>query len=227
VVLCVDQKRQIQALDRSQPIVPMLAGTPARATHDDKRNGTSSLFAALDTASGKVIGSLHSRHRAIEFKKFLQTIDRDVPAELDVHLILDNSSTHKTPQIKRWLAAHPRFVLHFTPTGTSWVNLVEQTNHWVNTRDPIEGPEPVEPHVLLAGHSAERLARVLHRDVAHDGDLLGGQRRARPAQHLLDAVRRVAAVAAGDEVGGDDVVDRERLEPGTAMRTPSAVRTIS
>ena len=126
VVLCVDEKSQIQALDRSQPILPMLPGTPARATHDYKRNGTSSLFAALDTASGKVIGSLHSRHRAIEFKKFLQTIDREVPAELDVHLILDNYSTHKTPQIKRWLAAHPRFVVHFTPTGASWMNLVER-----------------------------------------------------------------------------------------------------
>jgi transposase len=126
VVLCVDEKSQIQALDRSAPSLPMLPGTPERATHDYKRNGTSSLFAALDTASGKVIGSLHSRHRAIEFKKFLQTIDRDVPDELDVHLILDNYATHKTPAVKRWLAAHPRFVLHFTPTGSSWLNLVER-----------------------------------------------------------------------------------------------------
>jgi hypothetical protein len=111
LVLCVDEESQIQALDRSAPTLPMLPGTPARATHDYKRNGTSSLFAALDTASGKVIGSLHSRHRAIEFKKFLQTIDREVPDELEVHLILDNYSTHKTPMIKRWVAAHPRFHL--------------------------------------------------------------------------------------------------------------------
>jgi transposase len=126
VVLCVDEKSQIQALDRSAPILPMLPGTPERATHDYRRAGTSSLYAALDIATGKVIGSLHSRHRAIEFRKFLQTLDRQVPAELDVHLVLDNSSTHKTPAIQRWLAAHPRFVVHFTPTSSSWLNLVER-----------------------------------------------------------------------------------------------------
>lgn len=126
MVLCVDEKSQIQALDRSAPTLPMLPGTPARATHDYKRNGTSSLFAALDTANGKVIRSLHDRHRAIEFKKFLVKIDKNVPAELDVHLILDNYATHKTPAVKRWLTAHPRFHLHFTPTGASWINLVER-----------------------------------------------------------------------------------------------------
>jgi transposase len=126
VVLCVDEKSQIQALDRSAPILPLLPGTPARMTHDYKRHGTSSLFAALNATTGQVIRSLHSRHRAIEFKKFLVKIDQEVPAELDVHVILDNYSTHKTPQIKRWLAAHPRFVLHFTPTGASWINLVER-----------------------------------------------------------------------------------------------------
>jgi transposase len=126
VVLCVDEKSQIQALDRTAPILPMLPGTPERATHDYKRAGTSSLYAALDLSTGKVIGALHSRHRAIEFKRFLQTIDREVPAELDVHLVLDNSSTHKTPAIRRWLLAHPRFQLHFTPTSSSWLNLVER-----------------------------------------------------------------------------------------------------
>jgi transposase len=126
MVLCVDEKSQIQALDRSQPILPIMPGVPERATHDYKRHGTSSLFAALNVASGKVIGSLHARHRAIEFKKFLQKIDEEVPDELDVHLILDNYSTHKTPAIKRWLTAHPRFHLHFTPTGSSWLNLVER-----------------------------------------------------------------------------------------------------
>jgi transposase len=126
VVLCVDEKSQIQALDRSAPILPMLPGVPERATHDYKRAGTSSLYAALNITSGQVIGALHARHRAIEFKRFLATIDREVPAELDVHVVLDNSSTHKTPAIKRWLAAHPRFVLHFTPTSASWLNLVER-----------------------------------------------------------------------------------------------------
>jgi transposase len=126
VVLCVDEKSQIQALDRTAPILPLLPGVPQRATHDYKRAGTSSLYAALDITTGKVIGRLHARHRAIEFKQFLATIDRAVPGELDVHVILDNSSTHKTPAIRTWLAAHPRFVLHFTPTSSSWLNLVER-----------------------------------------------------------------------------------------------------
>ena len=126
VVLCVDEKSQIQALDRTAPILPMLPGTPERATHDYRRAGTSSLYAALDLTTGKVIGRLHSRHRAIEFKQFLQTLDREVPATLDVHLVLDNSSTHKTPAIRNWLLAHPRFVVHFTPTSSSWLNLVER-----------------------------------------------------------------------------------------------------
>ena len=115
VVLCVDEKSQIQVLNRTAPILPMLPGTPQRATHDYRRAGTSSLYAALDITTGQVIGSLHARHRAIEFKKFLNTLDREVPPELDIHVILDNSSTHKTPAIQKWLTAHPRFVLHFTP----------------------------------------------------------------------------------------------------------------
>jgi transposase len=126
VVLCVDEKSQIQALDRTAPILPLLPGVPERATHDSKRSGTSSLYAALDITSGQVIGRLHSRHRAIEFKQFLATLDREVPAELDVHVVLDNSSTHKTPAIQKWLLAHPRFALHFTPTSSSWLNLVER-----------------------------------------------------------------------------------------------------
>src|SRR4051794_13305627 len=126
VVLCVDEKSQIQALDRTAPILPLLPGTPERATHDYQRHGTSSLYAALDITTGKVIGSLHSRHRAIEFKKFLTTIDKEVPDDLAVHLVLDNASTHKTPAIQKWLLAHPRFVVHFTPTSSSWLNLVER-----------------------------------------------------------------------------------------------------
>ena len=145
MVLCVDEKPQIQALDRSAPTLPMLPGTPARATHDYKRHGTSSLFAALDTANGKVIRSLHDRHRAIEFKKFLVKIDESVPDGLEVHLILDNYATHKTPAIKRWLARHPRFHLHFTPTGASWINLVER---W------------------LAELTSRKLRRGTHRSVA-------------------------------------------------------------
>jgi transposase len=126
VVLCVDEKSQIQALDRTAPLLPMLPGVPERATHDYTRHGTSSLYAALDIGTGHVIGRLHSRHRAAEFKKFLNTLQDQVPDGLDVHLVLDNSSTHKTPQIKRWLLAHPRFRLHFTPTSSSWMNLVER-----------------------------------------------------------------------------------------------------
>ena len=142
VVLCVDEKCQIQALDRTRPILPMLPGTPQRATHDYKRHGTSSLYAALDLATGKVIGSLHERHRAIEFHKFLQTIDREVPAHLTVHLVLDNSSTHKTPKIERWLATHPRFVLHFTPTSSSWINLVERWFGELTTKLLRRGAHP-------------------------------------------------------------------------------------
>jgi transposase len=126
VVLCVDEKSQIQALDRTAPVLPMMPGAPARATHDYVRSGTSSLYAALNVATGEVISSLHSPHRAIEFKKFLARIDAQVPPHLDVHVVLDNASTHKTPAIKRWLTAHPRFVLHFTPTSSSWLNLVER-----------------------------------------------------------------------------------------------------
>jgi len=136
VVLCVDEKTQIQALNRTAPVLPMLPGTPARATHDYVRNGTTNLYAALDVASGNVIASLTQRHRAEEFRRFLAKIDKAVPAELSVHVIVDNQSTHKTPMIKQWLVRHPRFVLHFTPTYSSWLNLVERwfaelTNRWL------------------------------------------------------------------------------------------------
>src|SRR5256712_13304190 len=126
LVLCVDEKAQIQALDRTQPLLPMRPGRVERRTHDYTRHGTTSLFAALNTKSGKVIGEFHQRQPAPELRKLLTTIDSPVPARLVVHLILDNSSTHKTPAIHRWLARHPRFHLHFTPTGASWINLVER-----------------------------------------------------------------------------------------------------
>jgi transposase len=126
VVLCVDEKSQVQALDRSQPVLPMMPGMPERRTHDYARNGITSLFAAFNIADATVISQLHRQHRAIEFKKFLTAIDKAVPAELDVHLICDNYGTHKTPTIRAWLAGHPRFHLHFTPTGSSWLNQVER-----------------------------------------------------------------------------------------------------
>lgn len=126
VALCVDEKSQIQALNRTQPALPTMPDTPERDTHDYVRAGVTSLFAPLDTVTGQVITSLHRRHRAIEFKKFLAKIDRVVPADLQVHLVLDNYSTHKTPAIQRWLVRHPRFHLHFIPTSSSWLNLVER-----------------------------------------------------------------------------------------------------
>jgi transposase len=126
LVLCVDEKSQIQALDRTQPLLPMRPGQVARRTPDYVRHGTTSLFAALDVASGEVIGECHRRHRAVEFRTFLDTIEANVPPALEVHLILDNYGTHKTAAIKRWLAKRPRFHVHFTPTSASWINLVER-----------------------------------------------------------------------------------------------------
>ncbi|MFF6853770.1 MULTISPECIES: IS630 family transposase [Streptomyces] len=126
VVLSVDEKSQIQALDRSQPVLPIMPGMPERRTHDYVRNGLTTLFAAFDVATGEVISSLHRRHRAAEFKKFLVKIDKEVPAHLQIHLICDNYGTHKTPAIRTWLSKHPRFHMHFTPTGSSWINQVER-----------------------------------------------------------------------------------------------------
>lgn len=126
VVLCVDEKSQVQALQRSQPAFPMMPGMPERRTHDYVRHGTTTLFAAMNVADGTVITSLHRRHRAVEFKKFLTKIDDQVPAELEIHLICDNYGTHKHPIIKTWLEGHPRVHLHFTPTYSSWLNLVER-----------------------------------------------------------------------------------------------------
>src|SRR5271167_1024058 len=126
LVLCVDEKSQIQALDRTQPLLPMRPGQLERRTHDYARHGTTSLLAALDVKTGKVIGECHRRHRSAEFRKFLDTIEQAVPRSLDVHLILDNYGTHKTALIHRWLARHPRFHVHFTPTSASWLNLVER-----------------------------------------------------------------------------------------------------
>jgi transposase len=126
VVLCVDEKSQVQALDRSAPVLPMMPGMPEKRTHDYVRNGITSLFAALDMASGTVIGAFHRRHRSTEYRKFLIKIDKNVPAELDVHIICDNYATHKTDAIQKWLVAHPRFHVHFIPTSSSWLNMIER-----------------------------------------------------------------------------------------------------
>lgn len=136
VVLCVDEKAQIQALDRSAPVLPLMPGVPQRASHDYIRHGTTNLYAALDVSSGKVLAEMTPRHRAEEFRRFLNLIDKSVPAHLEVHVVCDNSSTHKTPSIQRWLVRHPRFTLHFTPTYSSWLNLVERwfaelTTKWI------------------------------------------------------------------------------------------------
>jgi transposase len=126
VVLCVDEKSQVQALARSQPAFPMMPGMPEKRSHDYVRHGVTSLLAAFDTADGSVISSLHRRHRTVEFKKFLAKIDKQVPSHLDVHLIADNYGTHKAPAITTWLASHPRFQVHYTPTYSSWINQVER-----------------------------------------------------------------------------------------------------
>jgi len=126
LVLCVDEKSQIQALDRTAPLLPMRPGQIERRTHDYARHGTTSLFAALDTRSGELIGQTQRRHRSVEFRSFLDTLEKNVPTEFDVHLILDNYGTHKTQLIRDWLAKRPRFHLHFTPTSASWLNLVER-----------------------------------------------------------------------------------------------------
>jgi transposase len=163
LVLCVDEKTQIQALDRSQPLLPMRPGQAERRSHDYVRHGTTSLFAALDVKSGRVLGDMHARHRSIEFRKFLDRIDANVPAGLDLHLILDNYGTHKTPLIQRWLLRHPRFHLHFTPTAASWLNLVER---WFATltekqirrgihRSTRELEETIRRYIQATNHSAK------------------------------------------------------------------------
>jgi transposase len=126
IVLCVDEKSQIQALDRTQPLLPLAPGIPERRTHDYARHGTTTLFAALDIATGEVIGQTHRRHRGAEFLQFLRTIEANVPPKLDIHLVMDNYGTHKTPTIKAWFARNPRFHVHFTPTSASWLNQVER-----------------------------------------------------------------------------------------------------
>jgi len=125
-VLCVDEKSQVQALARTSPVLPMMPGMGERAAHDHVRGGVTNLFAAFNTADGTVISSIHRRHRAVEFKKFLAKIDDEVPGDLEVHLVCDSYGTHKTPAINAWLAKHPRFHMHNTATSSSWINQVER-----------------------------------------------------------------------------------------------------
>jgi transposase len=171
---------QIQALDRTAPTLPMLPGTPERATHDYERNGTTSLYAALNVQSGEVIGSLHQRHRAVEFLKFLKTIERNVPAHLAVHLVLDNASSHKTPSIKRWLHQHPRFHLHFTPTSSSWINLVERWFSELTTK--------------LLRRGEHRSVRALNADIRNWIDNWNENPRpyvwTKTAEQILNSIRR-------------------------------------
>lgn len=126
LVLCVREKSQVQGLDRTQPLLPMRPGQIERRSHDYQRHGTTSLFAALDIATGRVIGRCYQRHRAVEFRKFLDAVEAAVPADLDIHLVLDNYATHKAPPVRTWLAGHPRYHLHFTPTSASWLTQVER-----------------------------------------------------------------------------------------------------
>jgi transposase len=134
IVLCLDEKSQVQALDRSQPLLPMEMDYPEARTHDYVRHGTTSLFAALDAATGKIIGSCHRRHRQHEFLRFLQRIESTVPEDLEIHGVMDNYATHKTPRIQRWLARHPRWHVHFTPTSASWLNMVERFFSEITTK---------------------------------------------------------------------------------------------
>src|SRR5919108_129456 len=152
VVLCVDEKSQIQALDRTAPLLPLRPGQAERRTHDYERHGTTSLFAALDVQAGRVLCQTHRRHRSIEFRKFLDQIDNNVPAELDVHIVMDNYGTHKTQMIRRWFAKRPRFHVHFTPTYGSWLNLVERWFAELTTKQIRRG----------AHRSVSELERAIH-----------------------------------------------------------------
>ncbi len=174
VVLCVDEKSGMQALDRSQPVLPMMPGMPERRSHDYARHGVTSLFAAFNIADGTVISELHRQHRAVEFKKFLAAIDKAIPDELDVHLVCDNLATHKTPAIRDWLARHPRFHVHFTPTGSSWINQVERwfgflTDQMIR-RGVHKSVQALEKDVRALDPDLEREPPAIHVDKDRRGD---------------------------------------------------------
>src|SRR5207302_273403 len=174
VVLCVDEKSQIQALDRSQPVLPMMPGMPERRTHDYYRNGITTLFAAFDVADGTVISELHRHHRAAEFKKFLVTIDKTVPEGLDIHIVCDNYGTHKTPAIKGWLAKHPRVHMHFTPTGSSWLNQVERWFGFLTDQKIRRGAhksvQALEADIQVVNQDLERQPQAVRLEEERGGD---------------------------------------------------------
>lgn len=180
LVLCVDEKTQVQALDRTAPLLPLKPGQPERHTHDYVRHGTTSLFAALDVASGKVIARCEPRHRAIEFRQFLNTIDAQVPGELEIHLVLDNLSTHKAPTVKRWLAQHPRYHLHFTPTSASWLNQVETWFSILTRRQLRRGVH----------RSVAELETALLAYAAHTNETARPFRWTKNADEILQSVKR-------------------------------------
>jgi len=180
LVLCVDEKSQMQALERTQPLLPMRPGLPASRTHDYVRHGTTTLFAALDARTGTVIGRCYRRHRAAEFLKFLRTIEDSTPAGLDVHLILDNYGTHKTPAVRRWLARHPRFHVHYTPTYASWINLVEGWFAVLSNRRLRRG----------SFRSTRQLETAVAEYVAANNDTPVPFVWTKPAADILDSVKR-------------------------------------
>lgn len=191
VVLCVDEKSQIQALDRTQPGLPLKKGRAATMTHDYKRHGTTTLFAALDVKSGMVIGECLPRHRAKEFLKFLRNIDKVVPGKRDVHLVLDNYATHKTPEVRAWLDKHPRFKLHFTPTSASWLNLVERFFAEITSRRIRRG----------SYSSVDDLEAAIYDYLAHHNEKPRPFRWTKSAEDILTRERR--ALDALDEIRGN------------------------
>ncbi len=188
VVFCVDEKSQIQALDRTQPVLPMRPGQLERRTHDYRRHGTTSLFAALEIATGKVIGEIHRRHRSIEFRQFLDTIDANVPEEIDVHLVMDNYGTHKSPMIRNWFAKRPRYHLHFTPTYGSWLNQVERWFALLTQRQIKRG----------AHRSVRELERAIKDFIRHHNRDPKPFRWVKTADQILASIARFAQRTAHD-----------------------------
>jgi transposase len=180
LVLCVDEKPQVQAVERTAPVLPMRPGQPERRTHDYRRHGTLDLFAALDAKTGTVIGACHRRHRAQEFRAFLDEIDRGVPPDLDVHLVLDNLRTHKTGLIRDWLAKRPRYHLHFTPASASWLNLVEGWFALLTLRQIRRGVFP----------ALEALETAIHRHIEATNADPRPFAWTKSADEILESVRR-------------------------------------
>jgi len=191
VVLCVDEKSQVQALDRSQPVLPLRPGQAERRTHDYVRHGTTSLFAALNAATGDVIGKCYKRHRSVEFRKFLDEIEANVPADMDIHLVMDNYATHKTAAIRSWFAKRPRWHVHFTPTGASWLNMVERFFAEVTERQIKRGVH----------RSTKELEAALMRYINQRNENPKPFNWVRSADEILDAVKRFCLHIAPENSG--------------------------